>query len=252
MATYKLVSSKELISAVDRNFKLNNSNWINDAIEAIGEGLELLSISPALQTVYSDEEIVDGRVKLPCNLYSLQGIEQLKEFGSHQTVRLKRTGRFDFQLHHGQHNHKSDGYFLNPDFIHCPRDKGILRIYYFTIPIDNEGFPLIPDNVEVKIALRWYILMFYLGRGNFHPVFNYQVAEQKWTEYMIKARNKANGMDADERQRFKQMWQNLFPYTKTWENEFNKHSHHGTYEDNTVIRVPYILDEDYCIPDRAV
>ena len=250
MAIYKLVSSKEVIAAVDRNFKLNNSNWINDAIEAIGEGLELLSISPALQTVYSDEEIIDGRVKLPCNLHSLQGVEHLKESGSHHSVRLKRTGRFDFQLNgHKSHNH--NGYFLNPDYIHCPHDKGVLRIYYFTIPVDTDGFPLIPDNAEVKIALRWYILMFYLSRGNFHSTFKYQDAEQKWNEYVIKAKNKVRAMDSDERQRFKEMWQNLFPYTRTWENEFSKHHLGSNYDDNIVVRVPYILDDEYCIPDRA-
>ena len=250
MAIYKLVSSKEVISAFDRNFKPNNSNWINDAIEAIGEALEMLRIMPGLTSVYSDICVIDGRGKLPCDLFYLQGVVQVKDNECLSIVRLNKTSRHNIKI--GSQGSNGE-YYLNPDYIHCPFDSGTLRVYYYTLPVDEKGFPMIPDNAYLKVALRWYILMLYLGRGNTHPVFDYKTAESNWITNSVKAQNQCRSMDADDRQRFKQMWLNLFPINRRWEYEFNSTQQpYDSVLDNKVVRVPYTIDDLTTIQARTV
>ena len=53
MAVYKQISSKAIIRKVMRDIKPNNSNWIDDAVEWIGEALDHIGASVSLKILLS-------------------------------------------------------------------------------------------------------------------------------------------------------------------------------------------------------
>lgn len=205
---YKTISAKAIIADAERNFRLTGSSWIGDAIECIGEGLNLLNTIPQLVATEKCIKVSEGKAKLPCDLEQLRGVTLID--GS-WIIPMERSSRFYKKNEIFGADNK---YFLNPDYIHCPFTDGEIKVYYYAIGMDEEGYPLVPDMAHVRIALRWYILMMYLSRGNTHPMFRYEDAMQQWEVYAHRAKNRMNAMDRDEQERFRKAWHNFYPIFK--------------------------------------
>ena len=65
MAVYKTTSSKTIIRKVMRDLNPNNDNWIQDAIEWMGEALEHIGSAAQLETKGCILDIVDYKASLP-------------------------------------------------------------------------------------------------------------------------------------------------------------------------------------------
>ena len=74
MAIYKTISSKVIIRKLFRDLRLQNDNWIDDAIEWIGEALEHIGASSQLTTKVCVLDIVDHRAVLPGDLYYINQV----------------------------------------------------------------------------------------------------------------------------------------------------------------------------------
>ncbi len=64
-------------------------------------------------------------------------------------------------------------YFTELDYINTSLCDGTVRIFYKAIPVDEEGYPLIPDNEDYKEALYWYVRAKMIGCGFIDRVFKY-------------------------------------------------------------------------------
>lgn len=76
------------------------------------------------------------------------------------------------------HYYKIVGNYIQTSF-----ECGYIKLHYLTIPVDKEGYPLIPDNEAFKQALEWYIIRRLIGSGYQHPVFSYQYADEQFEKY---------------------------------------------------------------------
>lgn len=85
------------------------------------------------------------------------------------------------------HYYKIVGNYIQTSF-----ECGYVKLHYLTIPVDKEGYPLIPDNEAFKQALEWHIIRRLIGSGYNHPVFNYQYADEQFEKYAARGMNEVS------------------------------------------------------------
>lgn len=203
---YTTISPKAIIAKIYRDYKPNNSSWVNDAYEWMGEALDCIRPFNGYIEQCKKVKIVDFRGKIPCDIQFLLGIE-------HCGKQLKRTGFIPSKKHCSNLDKLpfdlKETYSLNPNYIHTSFKSGEIIVYYNGIATDEEGFPLVPDIYEIKEALSWYILMRMCLRGYKHPVVNFQLAETEWNKFYPRAQNSCKMPDIDGYDLFKRTYMGL-------------------------------------------
>lgn len=104
-------------------------------------------------------------------------------------------------------------YYVEADKIKTSFSTGKVCLSYTAFPIDDECFPLVPDDISFKEAMFWYIYKKML-LGNMAPSQNgigYEFAEMQWKYYCTQARNAANFPDIDGYESFMDQWVRLIP-----------------------------------------
>lgn len=201
---YKTVSSDIIISKIYRDFKPNNSGWVQDALEWIGEGLEIIGAFTGMERKPFCVKIVDYKGKLPCGLEQIDGISynnfRLPHSNSTNDIRNRCT---DIPLH------TTEFCSFNPNYIQTSFEKGEVIIYAQVLPTDCNGLPMIPDNTLCKIALSWYCMTMMLSRGFKHQTFSYKDALAMWNLYYPQAQNDMNYPDIERYEHFTKTWTSL-------------------------------------------
>jgi len=64
---------------------------------------------------------------------------------------------------------------------------GCVRVHYSTIPLDDNGLPLIPDNENYKEAIYWYCRGCMIGAGWEDPVFSFDYCDRKFDLHAARA-----------------------------------------------------------------
>ncbi len=102
--------------------------------------------------------------------YFIKSKEELDEFGNTiKTTSVADTWKnpeFDtVKLNSG-----TGFYMIDGDFIKTSFAEGYIEIDYLRIYTDKDGFPLIPDNHELKESIYYYVMSKMIGRGYDHPI----------------------------------------------------------------------------------
>ena len=218
---YTFTNSRQVISKVFRDFGVQDNDWINDAVEWMGEALEHIGTSRQVIPKLRIQKVNNFRIRIPKDIYSLNNIRYSLDTGDTPPKidqfkwRASRDdtdhhpgffGEESFSLGRGQHTYFWDGKFFKFSF-----EEGWVAIDYEAFALDDKGYPLIPDAVEYKEALSWYIISKMLLRGLRHPVVNYEVAHQQWLKYAGQARNQSNMPDKDAYREFRKRWVTMIP-----------------------------------------
>lgn len=102
---------------------------------------------------------------------------------------------------------QQEHYVLNPNYIHTTFETGLVLFAYKAFPVDEDGWPLVPDDSAFKEALTWYILQKLIMRGQYNnKQINYEIAHQMWLKYCTQARNRATFPDLDGMEELLQSW----------------------------------------------
>jgi len=245
---YLLVSSKDVIGKVFRDLKPTDASWTSDALEWIGEALDFIGYHGIFDHVSTDLTITDHKATLPCNLYQLIQVEyngQALVYGSdttgytasNYTSSTKPLGSepayttavwqtnptddnsspaFTLKLTRNTRN-TEDYYLINAGAIITSFEEGTVRLHYTAYPTDADGYPKVPDNIYVKQALEWYIIRQMMMGGYVHPVFNWEIADQKWGHYCVAAQNDLAFPSIDKMETLKNMFVRMVP-------NLNRHS----------------------------
>ena len=107
----------------------------------------------------------------------------------------------------------SESYVIENNLIKTSFKDGKICLSYTAFPIDEDCYPLVPDDISFREAMFWYIYKKML-LGGYMPNANgmtYQVAEQQWKYYCTQARNAANFPDIDRYESFMNQWVRLIP-----------------------------------------
>ena len=115
-------------------------------------------------------------------------------------------------------------YIIDNDYIKTSFTTGKVCLSYMAFPIDEDCFPMIPDDISFKEALFWYVFKKLLLGGWDKPTnkIDYSFAEQQWQKYCGQARNSANYPDIDRMENFMNQWVRLVPELNNHELFFEK------------------------------
>lgn len=109
-------------------------------------------------------------------------------------------------------------------FIYTNTENATLNITYKTIPVDESGTPLIPDDpIFIKalsdyIKLQWFTVLFDLGEINQAVYYN---AQQQYAFSVGQYTSKSTRLLPSEIGAFKAVWNNFFTRSDEADNNFN-------------------------------
>lgn len=236
---YKFTSIKEIIEGVYRDTAIHEELDIWDVIEWGGEALELIGAGLAYEELVAEVCVKEHRAALPCNLHILDSVSYngnpLKQctgtFGAISTTPTatgsnyidgKKVDTDNFPLKGSSQNMGGDCYYVNDNFIVTSFASGCLLLAFRGIKIDDEGFPMVPDNISYKKALKSYITMM-LDRVGWRkgsvPENLYRDSQRDWEWYVKQARGSANMPNLDMMDNIRLQWLKLKP----------SQSAHGTF-----------------------
>lgn len=242
---YKTTSSKYVIAKVLRDINPQNDNFIVDAFEWLGEALEFIGTPLQYELKSEKINIVGHKAELPCDLYLIEQVSlnghpmkyggQSFPFGLHcedcisgSTSSTNRAsflwvtnpndplGREDGENFlpirtnfYGGYSHEV--YYIDGNYIKTSCEEDEICIFYRAFRTDCDGYPEIPDAIQFKEALYWYIRTKMIGSGFQDPIFSYADAEQRWLKYCSQARSKADIPSYDQMESLKNRWVRLIP-----------------------------------------
>ncbi len=191
---YSFSSLRGVISKVVRNTKLQDASFIPDIHEWLYEAMEMLYVEQSLVGASQKLQIHFHKAKLPCGLVWLDAVEyggfRLPEGGGVRPAAAHKSfpATADAALFttnvttvESVENHvnyitkleqvnllpcnPNQYYFTEGGVLSTSFENGEITVYYRTVATDEDGFPLIPDNVNYKQALYWYTRAMMIGAG---------------------------------------------------------------------------------------
>jgi len=229
MAVYQQKSAQSIIAKTKRDFRITRDDWINDAIEWIGEALDAIGTTGQLVDKARIMKTSSHRAPLPTDLYLLRTVwyglgnsdEKISDLVLEDFPLMMEYGSED--LHPALIEENSDRsnnaerttnetFLINGQYIQTSFDSDYIAIFYKAFPVDDDGFPMVPDMYEFNQALYWYIVMKLMEGGEKHPAgLNWQHAQKEWKTYCGQARAQSNMPDISQAKHFRDMWVKLVP-----------------------------------------
>jgi hypothetical protein len=157
-------------------------------------------------------EVKNYRAMLPCNFNSMIQVRAIKEPGHHYEVFRETTNSFHMSNDSGKSYDLT--YKLQGNIIYTSMKEGVIEIAYEAIPVDSEGYPMIPDNSSFIRALELYIkkqcftILFDLGKIN-QAVFNNVCQDYSWA--VGQAQSDLIRPTPDQMESITNMWNTLIP-----------------------------------------
>ena len=152
-------------------------------------------------------KIENHRAQLPCDFIRIIQVRGAKgeEYryttdSFHQSFNNKRGDEFTYKI--------------QGDVIFTSNKEGELEIAYTSIALDEEGFPLIPNNssfikaLELYIKKQWFTILFDMGQIT---AAAYQNTQQEYAFYVGQAQNSLIMPTIDEMEAITNMWNTLIP-----------------------------------------
>jgi len=194
--------------------------------------LSLIGSPFAFDKKFEIVKIENYKGLIPCDLIRIEG----------SRYRLEHTGRFVPLLYASDiyasalhcedcpdKDCKSDhSYSLNNGQIYTSFPKGEVQIAYQGIVTDEEGFPMIPDSVKVRQALKYYILWQYAEPARYRneiPKDVYEEIRRDYAWYVGAASNELNMLTLDKAKSLEngiiRLFQGMDHHSSTWKH-FNK------------------------------
>jgi hypothetical protein len=105
-------------------------------------------------------------------------------------------------------------YVITPGYIKTALKTGYLMVSYQAVPVDNEGYPMIPDDESFEEAIYWYVNMKLTypewKAGRVRDAVYYD-AKSSWNYYRKQAYGNAMMPNIDQLEAIKNAWIRLVP-----------------------------------------
>jgi len=201
----QFISSKEIIARVDNNFTIDFSDWIHSAPLWIADALALIQTTMVWESTTTDVEITGHVGLLPCNIKALRGVVYNKE-RLYTTTKMYNSLLDSVGLFSSEHSYELSG---NRNII-TTFEEGTITVIYYRPMVEywkehNVYLPIIPDNMVLIEAIKWFILKRLLEKGAKHPIFSLRESNvyinpaMAWEQYSRKAKNSLNLFTPDQR-----------------------------------------------------
>jgi len=249
---YDYVSSKSIIAKTFRDLSIQRTDWINDGVEWIGEALEAINAAPQFTDKIRIIRTYSHKASLPHDLYRLKEVR----YGTGNFDKDQRPTRQELNivLQYGDQsnhpslvqedsevfkgaNHYEETFILEPGYIKTSFESDWILMTYLGFALDEDNFPMVPDNYSFKQALYWYIVMKLMEGGFDHPAkIGYGDAEQRWLKYCTQARNQANMPDESKYEKFFESWVTMVPHLNYRNEDVDYDSFNAKQDSNTTFK----------------
>lgn len=221
----KYVKIEHILEKVFRDYKFNTDiDWV-DAIEWIGECIDLIGVPNAYIEKVTDGNtelfhpdpitIVDYKGKLPTDIHQLRQARECEN-----NTPMRRTTDTFFMSYYCEES--SDNacdsctltYKVSQDYIFTSFETGTVELSYLAFPTDDRGYPLIPDMTRYKKAVTLYIAEKLAFRLLLQERLNINIYREISTErdwYMGSAETAMKIPDYDTMEGWKNMFTRLIP-----------------------------------------
>ena len=241
--TGRKVSVKNIIAKVFRDLDLREEADFINMLEWSAEALDHIAVFDQLETKFWCTEVNFYKAELPCDMVYINSIsvngENLKPatnpFGSQHledyntnadsglAVNIDKVQNAAYAGLLDLRNH-NNSYTIANGYIKLAKKDGTLSISYQAMPTDEEGYPLIPDEVSFREAVYRYIVYKWMYpqvlKGKIDPRMLAD-AEQKWNWYCNQAGAKAMMPDQAKLENIKRNYLKLKPDLYRFDSFFN-------------------------------
>ncbi len=220
---YKYKSLKTIIAKLYRDLgstiELNESDiieWIAEAMSRIGSYSQYLSKSTVLQ-------VTNYKVQLPCDF--VYPIDIAKDGRALSWQNKSMINNYDCpecnQIPKCCTEHT---FYIQDNWIHVSFEEGELCLVYQGVALDEDNYPLVPDNTYFDEALSAYCT-FKIDRIEYRkgriPKDVYMESQRDWLFYVNSARGSANMPDVAKLERLRNVWVRLMPLGNEYRNFFS-------------------------------
>lgn len=169
--------------------------------------------------------MVDALNKAGVDYESLDPYQRFKDISVPGITRLDNTLGYDSLMTKLNHNgnligdpvknkHTGLDYNINLNKITTSFERGLIEIQYQAFPIDERGWPLVPDDVSYRDALFWKVA-YHISMRNPKLLQNQRMQDleycrQMWSKYCGQARGNANMPNLAQLERLKAGWLSLY------------------------------------------
>ncbi len=223
-------SINTLISKLYRDLGINTEIPVSSIIEWTAECLERIGTYNQFKEVKDCIEIVDGKAKLPVNFYKLKDIAfdnqplawsgntMFNEYGCSGCVIPTCCTEHTFYI--------NDSYIITDitDDEFDSTNNSSLCIIYLGVPVDSDGYPLVPDDtyfMEACAAYVTYRLDYQNWRKGQVTDKVYQASETNYLYYIKAAKGAANLPNAQQLENIKNVLIRLIPMQNDAANFYN-------------------------------
>ena len=223
----KYVSVQNIIGNVYRNMGMADNINLSDAVEWAGEALELIGAVTFLENKVVDIPVSEYKAAIPCELHFIETAAAyvLADDTEHPDC----SNEFHFipmrystdAYHHRYCKGSSDytcvsdlTYVVNDHYIKTNFKTGFVRLAMVAMPVDEQGFPKIPDDIKFRQAVTHYImykLAFIKTLSGKMPGGLLEKIEQQKDFYMGAASTRAVMPSVDMMESIKNNWLRLIP-----------------------------------------
>lgn len=219
-------SIRTVISKIYRDLNINEEIPESSIVEWCAEALNMIGAYSQYNEVSDCFELKGGKAKLPCDFYKLVDVR----FNGNPMYWATNTNATNYQCKNCQVpicvNNCDYTFYINDSYMitNINTDSTAnLCLVYLAIPVDEDGFPLVPDNVYYNKALVAYVtsMLDYQDwrKGKISDKV-YEKSNQDWLFYVNSARGAANMPNAAQIQNIKNLWQRLMPNQSAYDQAF--------------------------------
>jgi len=200
--------------AINGGVAPTTSAELDELIDKVNELKAEIAAAQADGLEYSDTAVVlheiNNRIKVLENVYFSDNASTLQplQYGAstfHKSMHcegcVNESTRYE------------ETYIVDCDYIKTSFASGKICISYMAFPVDEECYPLVPDDISYQEAMFWYIYKkILLSNPRFkNNQIGYEFADAKWKFYCTQARNAANYPDIDRYESFMNQWVRMIP-----------------------------------------
>ena len=207
------VSIKTTIGRFLKEYGIDDTSYVDDIPQLVEDAVEIMGIPNYY--VYKHRVLVvkDYRATIPCDIQHLNGIWVTNTCSEAQDInQLKRLFIRNVDLlGKGIQTSKHETAYgsINGRTVHTSFSDGLLYMSYTGIPLDCDGYPLVPKDAKFNEALQYYFIYRMSLSGYKHPLIDFQTAFQLWERKYPAAANSVNWFDLQDYQEFTEMWTNV-------------------------------------------
>lgn len=197
-------------------------------VDYAADFIKIVGTPPSFLEKTEKIEIQNYRGILPCDYYQMIQVRILSHEGENVAFRYSTDS---FHMSDVKPKHGGLTYKIQGNCIITSIEKGLIEVSYMAIPVDEDGYPLIPDNssysraLELYIKLQWFTTLFDTGKISGQVLTNTQ---QQYAWAVGQAQTDLIRPTIDQMEAISNMWNKLLP--DVTKDHTHGYLHEGTRE----------------------